>query len=183
MLDFLVKHYWVFLVRGCLVVVFGIIVLILWPLLHLGALKLIFGPFIFCDGLVPAAAFIIERDRKIRPALLEGALGMMIGLLVYFIPGVGNKILFVLVAIWALGTGLVRLLIGFGLRRLGESAILLELSAVTSMAFGIVFVLQFTRGGMSLVWMISTYTVIQGSFLILAGLKFLGKTKKPMSQA
>jgi uncharacterized membrane protein HdeD (DUF308 family) len=183
MLDFLVKHSWVLLARGCLVVLFGIIALLLWPLLELEALKLILGPFIFCDGLVVMVAFIIHGDGKAWPGGLEGAIGMLMGLLVYFFPGVGNRALFIFVAFWALATGLVRLLIGVSLRRLGRSAVLLELSAVASIAFGIVFVVEFSKGGMSLIWMISTYAIIQGTLLILAGLRFVGKPPKPLSQA
>jgi uncharacterized membrane protein HdeD (DUF308 family) len=156
---------------------------VLWPLLELEALRVLFGPFIFCDGLVAIAAFVIQGDRKAWLVFLEGAVGMLMGLVVYFGPGIGNRVLFFLVAVWALGTGLARLLIGFNVRRLRRGARLLELSGLTSIAFGIVFVVRLGSGGVSLVWMISTYAILQGSFLILAGLRFLGKEPEPLSQA
>src|SRR5208282_2158738 len=89
MLKELSRYWWAFLLRGVLAVVFGVLTLA-WPTITLAALIILFGVYAFADGvflLVKAIGSWAARDDRWL-LLLEGLLGIGIGVLAFFAPGV-----------------------------------------------------------------------------------------------
>ncbi|BDE07505.1 hypothetical protein WPS_27810 [Vulcanimicrobium alpinum] len=89
MVTHLAREWWIVALRGVLGILFGVVAFV-WPGMTLLVLIALFGAYMFLDGvgaLVQAKRFRHERERW--PALLaEAALGIIIGVVTFFWPGV-----------------------------------------------------------------------------------------------
>src|SRR5271157_3234912 len=108
MLEGLTRYWWAFLVRGLFAIGFGIVAYA-WPTISLAALIIVFGAYAFADGifLVAKAAgnWTALDDRWLL--LLEGLLGIGIGAITLFAPGVTAIGLLFYIAAWSLATGVI----------------------------------------------------------------------------
>src|SRR3970040_820848 len=89
MLEKFTHNWWMFAVRGVVAVIFGVLALI-WPGQTLQALVLVFGAFALVDGIFAVIAGIAARGYFDRwwAVLLEGVVGIVIGLLTFFWPNI-----------------------------------------------------------------------------------------------
>ena len=106
MLAMFVRNWWVFAVRGVLAIIFGIMA-ILWPGVTLTVLILLFGAYVLVDGILNVAGAIMGRERDGRwwVRLVQGALGILVGLITFVWPGTTALVLLYLIAAWEVITG------------------------------------------------------------------------------
>src|ERR687896_248539 len=103
-----VEHWWVVLIRGIAGILFGLLALV-WPGITVLALVALFGAYALIDGASSiVAAFARGREHQ-RWGLLafEGVVGIAAGLVAFAWPGVTAVVLLVVVAVWALWTGVL----------------------------------------------------------------------------
>ena len=111
MLDPLARNWWMLALRGAAALVFGLGAL-LHPALTVSALVASFAAFAFADGVLAIIAALRppQADRRAMARrddalLLEGTLGLALGLATALWPGVTARTLLILIAAWALVTG------------------------------------------------------------------------------
>ena len=85
MLSMLSRTWWVFVLRGILAVLFGILAFV-WPGLTILTLVLFFGSYALVDGIAAVVAGISAYGSNERwwAMLLVGLAGILIGLVPYF---------------------------------------------------------------------------------------------------
>src|SRR5947209_16862565 len=107
-------HWWVLLVRGILAILFGIIALAA-PGIALLAFIYVFAAYALLDGIAAIVVSLQERNvlRTWWVLLLEGIFGIIFGILAFAWPGETALVLLFLVAIWALGTGILEVISAF----------------------------------------------------------------------
>jgi uncharacterized membrane protein HdeD (DUF308 family) len=170
--SMLVRNWWLIVTRGVLAVLFGVMALF-WPGLTLLVLVLFFGAYALLDGVAALiAAFGGEQGRERWWALLiEGVVGIAVGIITLFWPAITELALLAVIAFWAIATGVLEIVAAVRLRREIEGEWLLALAGALSVLFGAFVVITPRAGALALVWLIGGYAIVFGVLLIALGLQ------------
>ncbi len=171
-MDFLERNWWVLLVRGIAAIVFGIAAFA-WPAPTIAILVMLFGAYVLVDGVFGVVEAIRYRNRMDRwwVWLLEGALGIVVGALMLFMPGVTAYFLLMFIAFWAIFGGILRIVAAIQLRRAISGEWLLGLGGALSILFGVLLIAMPGAGILSLLWLIAIWAVLLGVVFIFLGLR------------
>ncbi|WP_108482027.1 HdeD family acid-resistance protein [Oceaniglobus ichthyenteri] len=167
-LKSLARNWWVLLVRGIAAILFGVSAFI-WPGLTLSVLVLLFGAFVLADGLIGVVDAVRSRGESENwwLALIEGVLGIIVGLLALFMPGTTAFVLLAFVAVWSIIGGLLRIVAAIQLRKMIEGEWMLILSGLISVLFGIAILVLPHAGLVSIAWLIGFWAVAFGFLFVL----------------
>jgi uncharacterized membrane protein HdeD (DUF308 family) len=182
MFALLSRYWWTLVVRGIFAIIFGILAFF-WPGLTLVTLVILFGAYVLVDGvfaIVGAIGGWGKRDDHWL-LLLEGLLGVGIGILTFRTPGITAIVLLMFIAAWALATGVLEIVGAIRLRKEITGEFWLILSGIASILVAILLMIFPLAGALSLLWLISIYAVVFGVLLIASGLKlrWLRSHQKP----
>jgi len=168
MMSNLAHNWWVFALRGVAAIIFGVLAFI-WPDVTLTVLVLLFGAYVFWDGVFAIVSALRRRTRTDQWwwTLLEGVAGVAIGLVTFFWPGITAVVLLAFIAAWAIITGILEIMAAIRLRKEINDEWLLFLSGALSVLFGILLVFQPSTGALALVWVIGSYAIAFGVLLIV----------------
>ncbi len=125
--------------RGLVAVLFGVVVL-LRPSLILTALTLFFGVYALIDGafaLVPALRSSNRGAQRWLP-LTEGAVGVVAGVVALFWQGLSVNGLLYVIAVWAVVTGILKIISVIVRRREIEGRRPLIIGGALTVLFGVV---------------------------------------------
>jgi uncharacterized membrane protein HdeD (DUF308 family) len=163
MLEKISRNWWMFALRGLAAVIFGALALI-WPGQALQSLVLVFGAYALVDGIFAIFAGIASYRYFERwwAVLLEGVMGVVIGLLTFFWPNITALVLVYFIAAWALITGIFEIVAAIQLRRVITGEWMLILGGLLSILFGVSLFAFPGAGAVSLVWMIGIYAIVFG---------------------
>ncbi|EPX78233.1 HdeD family acid-resistance protein [Litoreibacter arenae] len=172
MIDYLQRSWWIFLLRGVAAIVLGIMAFA-WPALTLAVLVTLFGAYVFADGIFGLIDAIRYRDRlkRIWPLVLESTLGIVVGVLTLFWPGVTALVLLMFIAAWAVVGGLLRIVLAFQIRKEITGEWILILGGVMSILFGGLLVAVPQVGLITLVWIIGIYAILFGVLFMVLGFR------------
>ncbi len=168
----LVAHWWIPLIRGLVAILFGIAVFAA-PFSAIGIFVLFFGAFVFADGvlnIVTALRFAHPDSGSWWMVLVQGIFGVLIGVSTFFLPGLTAATLGVLVALWAVVTGVLEIAAAFRLRRNIPGEIFLIASGILSVLVGAWLLVFPIVALVLLTWLIGAYAILGG--LTLIGLAF-----------
>ena len=187
MIRTLSKAWWVVAVRGVLGILFGIGAF-LWPGITIFVLVTFFGAYMFVDGAVALwQAIRFRHDRERWPMLLlEGILGVAIGAVTFFLPGITALAWIYTISAWAILTGILEIVLAIRLRKAIQGELFVILTGILSIALGCALFLMPAAGLVAWVWLIGAYSILFG--VLLLGLAFrlrkLGSAVPPnLSQA
>ena len=175
MLWFNEKHWWQIALRGLIALIFGILVLA-WPGVSLFILAIIFGAYVFVDGIFTLVAAVNYKAGAGRRTWLfiRGIAGIIVGLITLFWPAITEIALVLLIGAWALVTGFMELIYAF--RANQDSAIrwMFAISGILSLILGALMLAQPLLGALVIVWVIGAYAVLAGILLIILGFRLRG---------
>lgn len=159
----LTSNWWVMLLRGLIAVLFGVFAL-MSPLAALGAFVLIFGVWAFIDG-ITALALAISGWRSWQ-MLAGGLVGIGVGLLTFFRPGITALVLYAAIAAWSIARGILEIAVAIELRKVIQHEMWLIFAGVASIVFGVLLIALPAAGVMTLGWLIGVYALIFGLFML-----------------
>jgi uncharacterized membrane protein HdeD (DUF308 family) len=175
MLPLLSRFWWVLLLRGVAAIVFGVAAFA-WPGLTLAFLVLIFGAYVLVDGVFLLIAVIggwqQTQDRWLL--LLEGLLGVGVGVLTFHAPAITAIVLLFYIAVWSLATGVIEIVQAVRLREHVNNEIWLMLGGIASILFAVLLMWSPATGAIALLWVIASYAIIFGVFLLALAFKMRG---------
>jgi uncharacterized membrane protein HdeD (DUF308 family) len=166
--DYLRAHWWAPLLRGLLSIVFGFVLFAL-PLSAVFTLVILFGAFAFADGvlaIVQALRFAHPNRGRWWVTILQGAAGILIGVITFFYPGITAQTLGLLIAVWAIVTGVFEIATAIRLRRDLPNEFFLIFAGVLSLVLGLLLVIFPIGALIGAVYFIAAYAVISGVALI-----------------
>lgn len=167
MIANLSRAWWLVALRGVIGIVFGIVALV-WPGITLLSLVLVVGAYLFIDGvfaLAQAVRFRHERERW--PMLLvEGVLGIAVGVVSFLAPGITALAWLYTLAAWAIITGVLEIVAAIRLRKIIQGEWLLGLTGVASIILGIALAALPAAGLIAWVWVIGIYSIVFGAALL-----------------
>ena len=173
------RGWWLLLLRGVAAIVFGVLAWI-QPGITLAVLVMFFGAYSLVDGIL-CLWTVISGPKGYEYGwlvLLEGLVGIGIGLLTFFAPGVTALALLFYIAIWAIATGALEIAAAIRLRKEIENEWWLLLSGLASVLFGAVLAARPGVGALALLWLIGSYAIVFGILLLILAFKvrrFVGK--------
>ena len=164
--------------RGVVGVLFGLLA-IFAPVTTALSLVLVFSIYLMADGFLSiASAFRAMRERHSWGLLaVEGIANILASLILFFMPGLGMITFVVIVAVWALFAGGVKLVTAMR-RGPAPARGWLAFSAVVSLLFGIVLILAPMAGGVVLTWWLGIYGLVFGVVLLSLAFQLRSARKK-----
>jgi uncharacterized membrane protein HdeD (DUF308 family) len=159
----LARDWWVFLVRGIVAILFGILAFV-WPAITLYTLIILFAVFAIADGILSfgRAYTASKQGQKWIWPVVGGVVGVGAGVVALVWPGETALILLYIIAAWAIVVGIVEILAGVALRQEIRGEWLLILGGVISVLFGVLVFVRPGAGALALVWLIGFYAVVLG---------------------
>jgi uncharacterized membrane protein HdeD (DUF308 family) len=164
MLHLLARHWWALALRGVFAVLFGLLTFLI-PGITLLTLVLLFGAYAILDGIFDIISAVRAPGRH-WPLVLEGVVGIIIGILTFLWPGITTMVLLYLIAFWAIFTGVLEIVAGIRLREVIANEWLLILMGVLSVLFGFLILIFPGAGALAIVIWIGAYALLFGIMLI-----------------
>ncbi len=171
-------NWWLLALRGLAAVIFGVLAFV-WPGITLLTLIWLFGAFALVNGIL--SLVLATKAPKGYPRfgslILGGLLGILAGLLTFVMPGITALGLLILIAAWALITGILEIVAAIKLRKTITGEWMLILAGLASVVFGILLILQPAAGALVMVLWIGAYALVFGILLFVLAFKMrsLGK--------
>src|SRR5437764_8918176 len=146
--DTLRRNWWLLALRGLAAVVFGVLAFV-WPGATLITLVWLFGAFALVNGFLSlaVAAKAPKGYPRLGSLILGGLLGILAGLLAFVMPGITAIGLLILIACWAMVTGILEIVAAINLRKLINYESLLVLAVIASVLLGVVLLRKPPHGG------------------------------------
>ena len=131
------------------------------------------GAYALVSGVFTIAAGIADSSRRWL-LLVEGALGVVAGLIAFFWPGLTALVLLYVIAGWAIFTGILEIMTAVSLRREIDNEWMMILGGALSVLFGVLLAVLPGVGLLSLTWLIGIYALIFGVAFIVLGFRIRG---------
>jgi uncharacterized membrane protein HdeD (DUF308 family) len=166
------RYWWALVLRGCAAIAFGVLAFA-WPGITLQVLVLFFGAYALIDGILSVAAAVRAHGHSENWGLflLQGLLGIGLGVLTWLAPGATAVAILLYMAAWALVTGVLEIVAAVRLRREIEGEVWLALGGLLSIAFGMLVLAFPLAGALGLIWLIGSYAVAFGICLVALGFR------------
>ena len=164
MIQAMGKYWWVLLIQGIASFAYGIAAMS-WPALTLVVLFSIFGAFSIFYGIsgIFRSFSIRKHCRYWWLGMMNGILGVAVGILVFSYPGLTAVLLLYFIAAWALLTGISHIF--QALDRSYESMIRSSyaVAGIASIAFAVIlYAMRPGRGIIALVWLLGLHAFMLG---------------------
>lgn len=171
MLDILTQKWWAVALRGILAIVFGIVALV-FPGITLVSLALVFGAYALVDGVSAIVAAFGSRGRDAVWYVLDGILGIAVGIATFLFPGITAQALVFLIGLWAILTGIFEVIAGFELPI--ERDWLLVIAGIASIIFGVLVFANPVSGALTIAGLIGIYALVFGVSMVVFGIRLRG---------
>src|SRR5215471_7542759 len=138
MFNLITQNWWAIALRGLVAALFGIATF-MWPGVTLSVLAPLFGAYAMINGIFAMIEYF-RRDvsqERWRPLLFEGAVSVMVGVMTFAWPGLTARGLLLLIAFWAIVTGVFEIITAIRLRHDIRGEWMMALIAILTMAFGL----------------------------------------------
>jgi len=160
-------NWWLLALRGLVAVLFGVLAF-MWPGATLITLVWLFGAFALVNGILSLVlAAKTKGYPKVGSLILGGLLGILAGLLAFVMPGITALGLLILIAAWAIVTGIMELVAAVRLRKIINNEWLLVLAGIASVVFGVILLFQPAAGALALIWLIGAWAFVFGILLMI----------------
>jgi uncharacterized membrane protein HdeD (DUF308 family) len=159
--------WWVIALRGVAALAFGVLA-IGWPDITLLVLVALFAAYTLLAGIAAVIGAIERRGTDgWGLTLLLGIAGIAAGALAIVFPGPTLLALMLMMAIYALVTGVLDIALAVRLRKVIRGEWLLALSGVLSIAFAAILLAVPMAGAVAMVWLIAFYAIATGIVLLV----------------
>jgi uncharacterized membrane protein HdeD (DUF308 family) len=152
-------------------ILFGLIAFI-FPGATMLALVLVFAAYLIVDGVFAIVAAVRAARKRDRWGWLtfEGVVNIITALLAVLWPGLTVLAFVLLIAAWAIVTGVLMLAAAFGLN-VEHGRWWLALGGAASLAFGVLMVVAPLAGAVVLTWWVGAYALVFGILLLIFAFK------------
>jgi uncharacterized membrane protein HdeD (DUF308 family) len=136
---------------------------------QLRAFIYVFAVYAILDGISVIVVSFRERNflRTWWVLLLEGIVGIIFGILVFAWPDETALVLLYLVAIWALVTGVMKIISAFVVPGSARLRWGLGLAGLLSIIFGIILIVYSGAGLLAVLWLVGIFAIVFGISLII----------------
>ena len=168
----LTKNWWLVTLRGVLAILFGLAAFLMPGLAWL-SLILLFGMYAMMDGVFAMLSGLISSKYSPRwwVFLLEGIVSVAAGVIAVLRPDLASTVLVLLIAGWAILTGVFEIAAAIRLRREISNEWMLGFGGFVSIVLGVLLFFQPGAGGLIITLMLGAYALIFGVLLVVLGFR------------
>ncbi|MDL4770869.1 MULTISPECIES: HdeD family acid-resistance protein [Thermomonosporaceae] len=171
MFDQITRHWWVLALRGAFAVLFGVVAWV-WPGITVLALVVLFGAYALVDGVMALAEAVRGGPGASRAwRAVSGVAGVVLGIAALVWPGITGLALLMLIAAWAVITGVMEIIAAIALRKEVHGEWLYAVTGVISVVFGVLLFAWPVSGALAVVWLIGLFSILFGAVLIGAAFR------------
>ena len=169
---YLAKNWWLFLARGVIALILGIFALFFPEVVYM-SFVLIVGVFALVDGTIALISAFTSNAKSEHWwwIIIEGVLGVLLGLLTIFRPATMGEVWIILIAAWAILTGVLEIVTAVALRKVIEGEIWMILGGIVSFLFGVLLLAYPTAGAIAIGIIIGIFAILFGIFFILLAIR------------
>lgn len=173
-----VKSWWAFVLRGVFAVLFGILSFA-FPGVTMLSLVLLFALYACAGGALALVAAVVSARQGGRWGwmALEGLVSILAGIWAISSPGLTVALFILLLAAWALISGVLTFVAAFHVAA-DHGRWWLVLGGLASIAYGALLFLAPVTGAVVLTWWIGAYAIVFGIALITFGLRLRGQVNR-----
>lgn len=169
-LDAHAKNWWVYLIKGIIGVLFGIMAFTR-PGLTLVTLLTLFGIYALVDGIT---ALWVGGGAHSWWLVLAGILGVIAGIYTFIYPGITAVALLYLIVAWAIIRGITEIITAIRMRKEMSHEWVLIIAGVFSILFGLLLYANAGAGVLAMVWAIGAYALVYGLMWIVQAFRLRG---------
>ena len=176
----LTRNWWLVALRGLLAILFGAVAFI-WPGLTWLVLILMFGVYAILDGIFAMISGVVQSRYSPRwwVFLVEGFISLVAGVIVLAQPGLAGIALVVVIAVWAVLTGLLEVIAAIRLRREIRDEWMLGFGGFLSIMLGLLMLFQPGAGGLVITLMVGAYALIFGILMVALSFRLRRLNRPP----
>jgi uncharacterized membrane protein HdeD (DUF308 family) len=162
----LADNWWAVALRGVLAILFGIVAFVA-PTATMLALVLFFAAYSLLDGILSVVLAVrgARKGERWGWLLLNGLLGIAVGVLAAVWPGITVLAFVFMIAAWALLSGALMLAAAIGLKA-SHGRWLLVFGAIVSLVYGVLLSAAPLIGALVLTWWVGAQALVFGVILI-----------------
>jgi uncharacterized membrane protein HdeD (DUF308 family) len=177
----LAKNWWSLVIRGFLGILVGILTFF-WPGITLIALVFLFAGYALVDGVVSLVGAIraIANRHRWGALLFEGIVGIGAAVITVVWPGITALSLVLVIAAWAIITGIAEIVAAVRLRRHISGEWLLLLAGIASVVFGVLVALVPAAGALVIALWFGAYALVFGIILVALGFRLHSMERRVM---
>ena len=178
-LQSIAKSWWLYALRGAAAIIFGVLAFTR-PGATILALVLVFGIYAVIDGVLAVIVAFQMREVANRwwVVLLEGLAGVLVGIIALVYPNVAAGALLLLIAFWAVFTGLMEIIVAIRLRREINNGWSLILSGSSPLSWELSWSSSHLPGALGLIWAIGLYAIFFGMLMLYLAFKLRGFSRQ-----
>ncbi len=167
------------MLRGVLAILFGLLAF-LNPGITMLALVWWVGIFLCVDGALGLYAAIAHwRSNEDKwMVVLEGALTLLLGILIVSAPGAYSVFVAILLGVWAIFAGSMRIAMAIQVRKEIEGEGWIMLGGALAVLFGLIVIAQPGVGITTLMYLLGAFAILLGIVFVVIGLKMRQVRKK-----
>lgn len=157
-------------IGGIFAIIIGLVAII-WPSVTFTVLVVLLGVYAFVSGLFTVLVGAVwPPGWGLRWLMvLEGVLGIVVGVLIFLRPESAAIALIYLIAAWAIITGILQIVQALRLRRVIDGEWAMIVGGVASVIFGVLLSIWPKESLIALVWIFGVFAVVFGVMqLVLA---------------
>lgn len=173
LIDQLSRSWWLFLLRGILAILFGLLALFR-PGVTMEALLLFIGAWFFVDGVCRLVAAFSGGTEDRWLVGIGGVLGILLGILTFSSPLATGLAILMFIAAWAIVTGGFEIYTALRLRKEIEGEWVMILLGLISIAFGIYCVYAPLVSGIGVTMALGTFALVIGVVNLILAFKIKG---------
>ena len=154
----LARNWWLVVLREVLAILFGLTAFV-WPDITWVVLVLMFGIYRLVDGLVAIGTGLSRTKDSPRwwAFLVEGLISIAAAVVALIWPQLTGLIMVLVIATWAVLTGILEIAAAIRLRHEINNQWLLALGGLVSIVLGVLLFLKPVAGGIAIIWTIAAY--------------------------
>jgi uncharacterized membrane protein HdeD (DUF308 family) len=170
------QNWGMFVLRGVLAIVLGVLAFVA-PGPTLAAIVFVFAAYAIVDGLLAVAAGIALPVGPRWMLILGGIVAVAIGAYTFVNPDVTATALVYLIAAFAIVRGGSEIAAAITLRQVIQNALLLGVSGVLSVVFGVLLIASPSSGALAVLWIIGFYALLIGAMYVYLGFRLRSVAK------
>ncbi|MGN6552915.1 MAG: HdeD family acid-resistance protein [Verrucomicrobiota bacterium] len=166
------QHWWLLAFRGLAAIVFGIVAFA-WPGITLLGLVTVFGVYAIANGAF-ALVHALRAPRghtRFGSLIFEALASIAAGVIALVWPGITTLAMVLLIAAWAIVTGVLEITAAIRLRKEIKGEWLLGLTGTAAILFGILLFFAPGAGALVMVWWTGGFALVFGVLLIALAFK------------
>lgn len=177
------RNWWAVALRGVFGIAFGLIAF-LFPGATMLSLVVVFSVYLVFDGVVAITSAVRAARHHERWGLLtiEGIVSIVVAIMASSWPGLTVFVFVILVAGWAIATGVLMFAAAFKLNK-SHGRWWLAFGGIVSILYGILLIAAPLFGALVLTWWIGAYAIVFGASLLALAFQLRSRHKERQNAA